>query len=51
MVGDHPEAAPVSGVKRKVMLPEAVVISNAGSGLCNKDWGTKHNKKKHACAI
>lgn len=33
MVGDHPEAAPESGVKRKVMLPEAVLIKSAGSGL------------------
>ena len=32
-MGDHPEGAPVRGVKRKVMLPEAVLINSAGSGL------------------
>ena len=33
IVGDQPLGAPVRGVKRKVMVPEPVLINSAGSGL------------------
>ena len=49
MVGDQPDAAPVSGVKRKVMLPEAVLMSNAGSGLHNTEARMCSTQPKPSC--